>query len=488
MLCLFLTVSGLAHAQTTTNSPYSRFGIGDLQSQSFLKTKGMGGCSRAFSSPLNINFVNPASLASLRLTTFEIAVAGNLTQFESGSLKQQSGTSSLNYFALGFPVKSGKWGTAIGLMPFSNAGYHIVGTGTDDGLAQIHSYEGSGGINQFYFSNAWAPAKWISIGLNSSYLFGTVKEDRRVDFNDASYLDVHVQDAIHYGDFHFTGGVLLTRDSLRLTPSDSLRQIDERLASIGDSIRIFKHLSNRPEAIRDSAYQAATDSSIRAMLVMLEEEYAHTTLAREKVMTRKQRGDWSISLGLTSSLGTKVNAEQDRITETYRGIGSISTAPKDTIENIIRKDGVVNFPFSFGAGVAMKKGTRWLLMADFSMQNWEDFSKFGEADSLKNSWTAATGMQWTPNDRARMKSYFKKVQYRLGFRYGESYLQLRENRLTEYAITAGLGLPIPGTYIQLHGEWGSRGTLNAGLIRENFFRFGIGITLNDRWFVKSTYE
>src|SRR5437762_2590918 len=124
LLFLFLFFPYLSSAQST-NSPYSRFGIGDIQSQSFLKNKGMGGTSRAFSSPFNINFVNPASLSSLLLTTFEIAVAGNVTEFESGSLKQQSGTSSLNYFALGFPIKANKWGTAFGLLPFTNTGYNI---------------------------------------------------------------------------------------------------------------------------------------------------------------------------------------------------------------------------------------------------------------------------------------------------------------------------------------------------------------------------
>lgn len=489
ILWLFLSFSLFSYAQTSTNSPYSRYGIGDLQSQNFLKNKGMGGCSRAFSSPYNINFVNPASLSSLLLTTFEIAVAGNVTNFESGQRTQKSGTSALNYFALGFPVKNGKWGTAFGLMPFSNAGYNIYGINPGpNGIEQVHSYEGSGGINQFYLSNAWSPVKGLSLGLNTSYLFGTVTEDRRIDFADVSYLDVHVQDAVSYGDFYFNGGALITRDSLRLTPSDSIQRFDDRLEVIGDSIRIFEGMINRPNAIADSAYKAVTDSSIQATLRMLEEEYAQVEDAKRKVQMRKQRGDWSFSLGLTSSLGTHVKAKQDRITETYRGFGNNIT-PKDTIENIVRKEGIVNFPLSYGIGISMKKGNRWLLMADFSAQNWEEFSKFGEVDSLKNSWTASTGMQFTPNDRA-LKSYLQVIQYRLGFRYSHSYLQLRENRLTEYAITAGFGLPVKraATYIQLYGEYGSRGTLEAGLIRENFFRFGIGITLNDRWFVKSKFE
>ena len=43
-------------------------------------------------------------------------------------------------------------------------------------------------------------------------------------------------------------------------------------------------------------------------------------------------------------------------------------------------------------------------------------------------------------------------------------------------------------YIAAEGEIGSRGTTDNNLIKENFIRFGIGLTLNDRWFIKTKYE
>ena len=37
-------------------------------------------------------------------------------------------------------------------------------------------------------------------------------------------------------------------------------------------------------------------------------------------------------------------------------------------------------------------------------------------------------------------------------------------------------------------EVGKRGTTNAGLIKEKFFSVRLGLTLNDRWFVKNKYN
>src|SRR4030095_11334448 len=83
----FLLFVQFSSAQST-QSPYSRFGIGELQSQSFIRSKGMGGTGYGYSSPFHINFSNPASLASLYLTTFEIGVTGNSTLYETSGMTE----------------------------------------------------------------------------------------------------------------------------------------------------------------------------------------------------------------------------------------------------------------------------------------------------------------------------------------------------------------------------------------------------------------
>ena len=46
------------------NSPYSRYGLGDLTPNTNIVNRGMGSFSAAYSDPLSINFSNPASYAA----------------------------------------------------------------------------------------------------------------------------------------------------------------------------------------------------------------------------------------------------------------------------------------------------------------------------------------------------------------------------------------------------------------------------------------
>ena len=61
-LCLFFFLSFFSSKLfAQSNSPYSRFGIGDLSSQTNVVGRGLGGISAAYSDWYSINFNNPAS-------------------------------------------------------------------------------------------------------------------------------------------------------------------------------------------------------------------------------------------------------------------------------------------------------------------------------------------------------------------------------------------------------------------------------------------
>ena len=57
-------------------------------------------------------------------------------------------------------------------------------------------------------------------------------------------------------------------------------------------------------------------------------------------------------------------------------------------------------------------------------------------------------------------------------------------------MSFGLGLPLRKTKseINLSVEVGERGTTNNNLIKEQFLRFQIGLSLSDIWFVKRKYD
>src|SRR6187549_1750610 len=72
-LPVLIVACSLQHAVfSQENSPYSRYGLGDMVPQTNIVSRGMGGFSAGFSDYQSINFVNPASYANLKTTIFDI--------------------------------------------------------------------------------------------------------------------------------------------------------------------------------------------------------------------------------------------------------------------------------------------------------------------------------------------------------------------------------------------------------------------------------
>ena len=73
ILSVLLIALGFCNtALAQENSPYSRYGLGDLTPNHNMFTRGMGGISAATNDNRSINFTNPASLSNLALTLFDL--------------------------------------------------------------------------------------------------------------------------------------------------------------------------------------------------------------------------------------------------------------------------------------------------------------------------------------------------------------------------------------------------------------------------------
>jgi hypothetical protein len=208
------------------------------------------------------------------------------------------------------------------------------------------------------------------------------------------------------------------------------------------------------------------------------------------------RKGWSVTLGATGSMRTNLNVKQTTFAATYETQYGIPVT-RDTIINDSKAE-TISIPMMIGAGLVIKKSEKLLIGFDYSMQNWSSFNSFGEQGLLKNSQKMAIGIQYVPNKNAgKGESYFKKIFYRAGFRYADTYLDLRNTALKDYTITFGAGFPlrkikVGETYSQsivnVGIELGQRGTTDNQLIRERYMRVVVGFTLNDRWFIKRKYD
>lgn len=197
-----------------------------------------------------------------------------------------------------------------------------------------------------------------------------------------------------------------------------------------------------------------------------------------------------LRLGAYGRIKRDFNANRDEkimtYTETQAGTDSIDVAFNDNIK------GKITYPASYGFGFIYHSGEKWLIGADFSQTKWSEYRFFNTVDSVQDAWKVNIGGQILPN-LANAKSYWGRVTYRAGFSFGQDYIKVG-NDLPTWSASVGLGLPMrPPAYSNQYSiinatiEFGQRGN-NLNLIRENFLRVAIGLTLSDIWFIKRKYD
>ena len=416
LLNIFLLASGSSNAQTFTSSPYSRYGIGDVNQGSFSQNFAMGSTGIALSNPTFVNLLNPASY-SFELTVFEIGLKSNSVQLSNDSLIQNSNNTSLAYLAFGIPLTKW-WGVSFGLLPYSSVGYNI---GNQEDRLNIGSvqylYEGSGGINKAYIGNSFKIKEKFSVGFNASYLFGTLNKERRAIYDNSLVpFNTRITNSTVISDFTFDFGV----------------QYKQKLS--------------------------------------------------EK---------WNLDLGAVYAAEDNINASNHFLAVTYKP-GTVNDQIKDTVAFSIDEKGKITLPQSMGFGFSLQRGNNLLIAADYSMKDWSTYKSFGQTDSLKNSSQVSIGAHYTPDPNAvtTVSGYWKIIEYRVGIRYADTHLQLKNTPIKEYGISFGTGLPLrrSRSVINIGFELGQRGTTESGLIKEQFINANFGITINDKWFKKRKYD
>lgn len=202
----------------------------------------------------------------------------------------------------------------------------------------------------------------------------------------------------------------------------------------------------------------------------------------------KLNKDLKLRVGATAALSQSLNASQDNYALLWRYSGASTIFDTATVANNVK--GHVKMPMTYSAGAQLLGKDKWMVGIDYNATQWNDFRKFGDIkDSVSNSYRIALGGEYTP-DALSLYHYLQRITYRLGFYYGKDLLSLRGTDINYYAVTVGASLPFRRTQDRLHlgMELGRRGTKSNGLIQENFFKFYLGISLNDRWFVKRRYD
>jgi hypothetical protein len=428
-----------SHAQESslgTYSPYTMYGIGNLNRSFQSAFAGMGGASIGFRNhgfddqgDIRLNLSNPASLSALVPASFifDVGMVGTnqyLSQQSSAQLLRTSFNSfNVSNISMAMPLAAKhRLGMALSVSPFSEVGYKIQ---TDDEayLADLgyvrYRYNGQGDVTEARLALGWAPFKRISIGAELDYLWGNIDRNYTAEIK------------------NYTGSG--TYNSL----------------------------------------EAYTNEKVGKMFATFGLQY--TAIDRKR--TR-------LTFGASYRTGGP--------------LGSVVTdyiPSKNIFEDVVRQNeytSSLRMARRIGVGAYLHR-PKWLLGADYVWEDWAKGNAYDAANdvSFVNSSTIRLGGQYTPNRydlRGRLASFFNRMTYKAGVRSAGNYMQFRGEPINERAVTVGVDVPFKVdrvSKLSLGLEYGSRGTLNNGLVRERFFRVNLGIMFfggdYDYWFQKVKY-
>ncbi len=202
----------------------------------------------------------------------------------------------------------------------------------------------------------------------------------------------------------------------------------------------------------------------------------------------KFKNGLEFTAGAIFAANAKMSSRADYLARTFFLSTTNVEYIKDTVAMGNKYKGDILIPMIAGGGFSIGKPDKWIATIDGKWQNWSKFTAFGMSDSLVDSYRICGGAEFIP-DIGNYNSYFKRIRYRVGFQYQGTYLSLRGKQLNEFSGSLGFGLPLRGTrtMLNLGAQIGTRGTTAENLIRETYFKFILGFSIHEKWFVKKKY-
>ncbi len=198
---------------------------------------------------------------------------------------------------------------------------------------------------------------------------------------------------------------------------------------------------------------------------------------------------YTLHLGATYEAAQKLHYSEEQYASSFRYSGS--SAIRDTVYALKNSDLPIQLPSSLGLGLQLISNDKLGFGVDYLHSNFNQYKFNGQADTNVNGTASriTVGAYYTP-DANDVYHYSQRITYRIGLYSGKEPLRINNTDITYTAFTFGASLPFKKSTdrIQTAIEIGARGTKSNNLLKENFVRFSISMSLNDRWFVKRKYD
>lgn len=399
--CLLMT--GQLCAQNMT-SPYSVYGIGVIDHRTYNRTSGMGYTGLALRSGAWLINNNPASIAGLEKSwyMFDLGLSGRSVTYSGDPIDEAARTSrDFGVRRAAFAVKiTNNWASSIGFRQYGLVNYKYQGSLAVEGTSEKFpvDYEGDGGLNNFYWTNAISIRKNLLLGVNLSVIGGSI---------------------------------------------------------------------NRTEFMADAGIDRTIETKVQDFYSKARLEYG---LLYSLPIGKK----WQFSLGGRFTAKTELSPER-----------TVTVKENNTtlIDEELVEAGRFHLPLSYGVGIALTKNNSFTIAADYTAEQWKPLNIRGSGWSLVNSQRFSGGIELSKKVEVWNRPVERRF-FQLGGFIDNSYLSVKSRQVNQFGVTLGYGSNYRNLLYNVGLEFGQRGTISDGLIKENYFQITIGLSYRDFFFSK----
>ncbi|MEO9966022.1 MAG: hypothetical protein ABJF11_09550 [Reichenbachiella sp.] len=192
-----------------------------------------------------------------------------------------------------------------------------------------------------------------------------------------------------------------------------------------------------------------------------------------------------LNFGLTYDIGHSIDGT--RLERIQYETGTGNTVPGDTLINDLNDS--YQLPTELGIGFSWQKLNKLSLGIDIKRSFWDTNAGFADdSEEYRSTWMVGLGFEFTPkyND---VSNYIKRIKYRIGLNYKQVPFLVDGQTINDFGINFGWSLPVKGlSAVNMSVKYGQRGAVTGALVKEQYFKFVLGATINDRWFIRRKYN
>ena len=428
MLAVFLIIGVSVSAQEGAYgaySPYSIFGLGELEKEGNAYNKSMGGTGIATRNKRFINYTNPAAVTARDTLSFmaDFGVEQKNTIYKQGDLRSANNTFNIHNFVMTFPIYRSS-AFMVGLTPFSDVGYDFSSVEENQDIigntGNISYYSrGTGSVYQTFIGAGVTFWKRLSLGAEYIYYFGNIDKITRMDYLNTSYRSVR------------TGSELAVRGS---TGKFGI-QYEQNLG--GDVSMIIGATYRMSAGMKgySTNYRYATQSSVLDTL-----QYNVDTLAYSNLSFADE-----IGVGISLKGGDKWHAEFNYLKSGWENSG---------LDKAQGFSAVGNYKFSATASQSFRVGFEFV-------PNRNDIRYYMRRCAY------------------RVGAYYDQAYYKLNGNNVNSMGITLGMTLPVFRWYNGLTVGV---------DFGQKSSMMEGMVRERYAKLAIGFNVHDIWFQKPRYN